>query len=416
MVNRKRKFVPLSTLKPVKNTNLAPSFSVTMSNLKVVTDEGSDSLDTVCSSGPLSVAPEQHPVVSSRNGWIDYARGIAIIMVVVGHITGGFRKIQHDGFSLQVDYFLDEFFTLLYGARMPLFFVISGLFIENSFRKRRLPAFVSYKFSTILYPFLIWASIQLLFQLVGNKFGASATERSAKDFLFLFYQPHKLDQFWFLYVLFEVAVIYALLRHFFRLHRVVFLLIGITAYIVYYQIPDHLFIFGIKYVCKFLFYLALGNFISPYVLERSNQKHFASWGSTILLTALFFLLRFLMKYLGFTESEMDVRLFSFENFLLLAVVFAGLALILNVSFLLERLGVLTWLKTIGKYSLYIYCMHILTAGIARYLILKVTNYQFPSLSYYLLCAVSVLVPVMIAKMLNRYNLEFFFTLEINKKH
>lgn len=152
-----------------------------------------------------------------RLGWIDYARGISIIMVVFSHTALGFKSIIFNGSPLNIDFSIDNFLHNIFTSRMPLFFIVTGIFIQNSYLKRGLSGFIKYKFSTIFYPFLIWVSLQILFQVIGNKFGGSATIWTAKDLLSIILFPHKLYQFWFLYAMFEVVVVYALIHYFFRL-------------------------------------------------------------------------------------------------------------------------------------------------------------------------------------------------------
>lgn len=71
-----------------------------------------------------------------REAWVDYAKGIGIILVVFGHVNRGLYSagIQLSGSS----YLLTD--SIIYSFHMPLFFFLSGLFLRNPWIKREKPA------------------------------------------------------------------------------------------------------------------------------------------------------------------------------------------------------------------------------------------------------------------------------------
>ncbi|BEL98781.1 hypothetical protein SM14VA2_11940 [Serratia marcescens] len=71
-----------------------------------------------------------------REAWVDYAKGIGIILVVFGHVNRGLYSagIQLSGSS----YLLTD--SIIYSFHMPLFFFLSGLFFTQSLDKREKPA------------------------------------------------------------------------------------------------------------------------------------------------------------------------------------------------------------------------------------------------------------------------------------
>ncbi|WP_153798531.1 acyltransferase family protein [Foetidibacter luteolus] len=339
---------------------------------------------------------------ATRRNWIDYARGIAIILVVFKHVTDGLVNMQAD-----INLGPYDFCKLFYYARMPLFFVISGIYIRKSFEKRGLPGFIRYKFSTILYPYLVWATLQITFQLVANRYSVGNTPRTALDYLYLFYQPHQLDQFWFLYVLFTGAVLFALLQFYFRLGKSAMLLVGTATYILFYYLPADFFVFGIKTVCKFLFYIALGDAIARTMLKPENFDKFSSLKLTAIFIALFAALKLVMNVYEVPEQETDF--FSLQNALLLLSIFSGIAMILNISFVLDRFNLLVFLRKIGKHSLYIYTMHIIINGITRAILFKIGLSQYPNIALYLVTAFSIGLPILLYKLFNQWGLWFLYT-------
>src|SRR3954465_6338078 len=93
----------------------------------------------------------------ARVDTIDYAKGVGILLVVAGHVWRGLdSRISLPPF-LKTDGPVDRW---VYGFHMPLFFVVSGLFL---FRSAGKPAreYVVDKLSTLLWPLLVWTAIYL---------------------------------------------------------------------------------------------------------------------------------------------------------------------------------------------------------------------------------------------------------------
>ncbi|MCP6134099.1 acyltransferase family protein, partial [Klebsiella pneumoniae] len=74
-----------------------------------------------------------------RYAWVDNAKAIGIILVVMGHVN---RGLHSSGI-----YISERLFTLLdsiiYTFHMPLFFFLSGLFFVSSIEKNGKKKFLS---------------------------------------------------------------------------------------------------------------------------------------------------------------------------------------------------------------------------------------------------------------------------------
>ena len=70
---------------------------------------------------------------NKRFGWIDYDRGISIILVTFRHC---FEGLTNAGVDLNSYPFLGYLNVFLFGFRMPLFFIASGMFISSSLKKK----------------------------------------------------------------------------------------------------------------------------------------------------------------------------------------------------------------------------------------------------------------------------------------
>lgn len=139
---------------------------------------------------------------SQRFGWVDTAKGIGIILVVIGHVIRGLmgaEVIAADGIFFAIDQYI-------YAFHMPLFFWLSGLFATKklavSWRK-----FVPQLAANILYPYFLWSSLQTLIQIAASRHTNSPA--TVSSLLQIPFDPPM--QFWFLYVLFLVTLLYRMI-------------------------------------------------------------------------------------------------------------------------------------------------------------------------------------------------------------
>jgi len=127
----------------------------------------------------------------SRLTWVDYARGIGILLVVFGHVWRGLKRA---GMAVPCYGFVDSF---VYSFHMPLFFVLSGMFAEPWAQKPARAALVG-RARTILYPYVVWSLLDAAVATIAGSY----TNRDVSVFrvaLTLAYEPYA--HFWFLYVL-----------------------------------------------------------------------------------------------------------------------------------------------------------------------------------------------------------------------
>lgn len=132
------------------------------------------------------------PPSSRRSGWIDAARGIGIILVVLGHSARGIREA---GMALPMPA-AEIFDATIYTFHMPLFFLLAGWHVPRGLAAGR-TAFLRDKLVTILWPYFLWATIFISINMATPSVNEPL---SATDILRLPWQP--VAHFWFLYALF----------------------------------------------------------------------------------------------------------------------------------------------------------------------------------------------------------------------
>lgn len=130
--------------------------------------------------------------------WLDYAKGMGILLVVLGHVL---RGLVDNALIQPQDPAYRWFDFTLYTFHMPLFFFLSGITAAASLDKGR-PAFVRSKLWTIAYPYVLWS---ILFGILRVLFSSKGVtwERLA----WIPIQPMSI--FWFLYVLLMCHLVFA---------------------------------------------------------------------------------------------------------------------------------------------------------------------------------------------------------------
>jgi fucose 4-O-acetylase-like acetyltransferase len=157
-------------------------------------------------SAPLSTrSSESAPaapraIASPRSEWVDAAKGMGIVLVVAGHALIGLV----DAGLLAADSALGRTHYLIYSFHMPLFFLLSGLFVQPRLQ-RDAPGFLRAAFVRVAWPYLLWCSLQSL--LIASLPGLVNRSDSfdAARFVALLWEPAA--QFWFLQSLFALQLL-----------------------------------------------------------------------------------------------------------------------------------------------------------------------------------------------------------------
>jgi len=131
------------------------------------------------------------PARHARIEWVDYAKGICIILVVMMHSTLGVEKAAGE------ISWLNGFIEWARPFRMPDFFLISGLFLASRIG-RPWRNYLDTKVLHFLYFYLLWMTIQFAFK----GYGIYQTEGVAgmlRAYALGFVEPF--GTLWFIYVL-----------------------------------------------------------------------------------------------------------------------------------------------------------------------------------------------------------------------
>ena len=90
-------------------------------------------------------------MVKQRVEYLDYVRGMAILLVVLGHMYNVEDPIR----------------ILIYSFHMPLFFIISGFFAKNDIGLLEL---IKKKFKVLMIPYFAFGGVIMLIMYATNGF------------------------------------------------------------------------------------------------------------------------------------------------------------------------------------------------------------------------------------------------------
>lgn len=159
-----------------------------------------------------------------RIEWVAVSRGIAIILVVYGHVVVN----KNDLFS--------DIHDVIYIFHMPLFFFLSGFLygVREVGENRKETA--KKKLISLGIPYLFFASLYILMKVVLQKYIHVEAEISLDALYKLFYDPSHIV-YWFLYDLllyFMIACIVDYGNN--KKTGIIILVICFATYIIYYQL------------------------------------------------------------------------------------------------------------------------------------------------------------------------------------
>jgi uncharacterized membrane protein YcfT len=277
-----------------------------------------------------------------RIDWVDYAKGICIVMVVMMHsVLGVELAVGENGFMHPLVAFAKPF-------RMPDFFLISGLFLPLVIG-RDWRTFLDRKVVHFAYFYVLWVTIQFGFKAPG--FAAESSWPHA-GFLYLESFVEPFGTLWFIYLLPIFFVVTKATR------RAPALLIwGIAAMLetahfsTGWTVIDE---FGARFV-----YFYTGYLFADYVFALS--VHARAWPRLALACLLLWaLLDGGLVRLGVSERPV----------ISLALGLAGACAVVTVATLLARANWLNFIRFCGEHSIVIYLAFFLPMAATRTLLLR----------------------------------------------
>ena len=309
-----------------------------------------------------------------RIGWVDHAKGICIIFVVMMHSVLGVEEAAGQmGWMHPVVQFAAPF-------RMPDFFMISGLFTALVL-SRPWRLYADRKVLHFTYFYVLWLTIQ--FALKAPSFAAELGWWGVlREYLISFVQPF--GTLWFIYLL---AIFFAVTKVLHDLKVPWQLTLAVAALLQILPLETGIYIadyFAERFVYFFGGYVFAGRL---FVLADWAAAH---RGTALAGLGLWALGNGFAVFAGYSELP-GVSL---------ALGFAGAVAIVLVSSLLAQLPLLDPLRFIGQNSIVIYLAFFLPMALSRVLLLKAGVLDIGTVSL-LVTLVASLAPLLLLWFIRR---------------
>src|SRR5947207_2904243 len=294
--------------------------------------------------GTSSVTGRNLPLAGPpvRVDWVDYAKGICIVMVVMMHsVLGVEAAAGQTGFMHALVAFAKPF-------RMPDFFLISGLFlavvIDRDWR-----TYLDRKVVHFAYFYVLWMTIQF-----GFKAPSFAAESGWRHVGYLYLQSfiEPFGTLWFIYLLPIFFVVTKLSR------GVPPLAIWVVAAALEMAHVKTDWTVIDEFCARFVYFYS-GYLFASYVFalaDRSREKPALALAGLVLWTLV--------------NGGLVIADFSHWPLISLALGFAGASAIIVTGTLLARMQWLNFLRYSGEHSIVIYLAFFLPMAVTRTLLLK----------------------------------------------
>lgn len=287
-------------------------------------------------------------IVTSRVYWLDSLRGLAIIAVVVGHINIG---LMQAGLIKENSEFFRFLHTLLYLVHMPLFAFLFGLNIPAAWEKRKNWNYVRQRIFLFLYLYIIWTAIQGSFEVLGSRFSNGGT--TWNNVINIVYP---LAHLWYLPWMIIVYTGLIFLRPWRSVYRAIFSIV-IISFISWLS-------WGVDYPefyrrgISIAIFAVLGALLGTNRISAlGNLKVNILLPLALIISTFFVILLLESQHLTVpTLGDPEINLQS--KLLGILASFTGVAAFILWGSLGQRARI-SFLETIGIYSLQIYLMHLL---------------------------------------------------------
>jgi uncharacterized membrane protein YcfT len=320
-------------------------------------------------------------LAETRIIWVDYAKGICIVLVVLMHSTLGVEK------AMGTVSWLHSFITWARPFRMPDFFLISGLFLASRIDRPWREYFDS-KVLHFVYFYVLWMTIQSVTKSYGL-YLTGGVSGVLKDYALGFVEPF--GTLWFIYMLAVFFIVVKITR------SVPPLLVFIAAAALEIAPIQTGYLLIDEFASRFVYFF-VGYWLAPYVFN------FASRVNSLGVSAIFSTL----VIWGFGNTFMVYNNYAQLPGVSLPLGFIGAGAVISAGVLLSKLNFSKRLCYAGKNSIVIYLAFFLFMASTRSLLLKyevISNLGFVAL---LTTAAGVIGPVSLFWLTRNTKLDFLF--------
>ncbi|MER5174042.1 acyltransferase [Thioclava kandeliae] len=280
---------------------------------------------------------------ANREVWLDVIRGVTITLVVLHHsmIATKYWSQSHD---IELHRFLGEFGAAMGMARMPAFFLCSGILFAEPAR-RGIKWFLKNRFLWAFWVVLLWTTITYLASQIGiHHYPWISNESASYQILFLI-NPY--GNFWFIYA---IAILGAMTVIFRRLPiGIKSILVLVSSALMLASLDVFNYSSGMKTLiwnlgARGILFFSMGVFLASHLRKPFKTKYTVA----ALMLSIWFV-AYVIKRQG---------IFSYDLATFLLQLPATIAFVYLVQFVAQRAE---WFSQcfsrLGKYSLDIFLLH-----------------------------------------------------------
>lgn len=246
----------------------------------------------------------------NREQYVDFAKGVAIFLVVLGHI------IDNESFV--------HTFSIISSFHMPLFFFLSG--IAMNFTKMDTPRYLLRKIVNLILPFVVIGGAYATFARGGVMFSA----------------------YWYLPVLFVFSIIVFINKYFWRLNKIICVLLDVLFTIV---IVLSLLRCNVRFVYSLSFYTLA--YIVPFLAGTFYPYYKDKIPNFIYLLCLLSVFMLTPYFSGFVHHSVYMHLL--KNVIGISMTFLLLFLFQKINYTNNKIAEL--ICFIGRNTMSIYLFH-----------------------------------------------------------
>jgi uncharacterized membrane protein YcfT len=279
----------------------------------------------------------------SRIQWVDYAKGICIVLVVMMHTTLGVEK------AAGTVSWLHGFITWAKPFRMPDFFLISGLFLSARIHKPWREYFDS-KVLHFVYFYVLWLTLQCLFK-AWPIYVSGGVNAVLNDYAMGFIEPY--GTLWFIYML---ALFFIVVRLTCNVPPALMFVVGAALEIAPIE-TGHLLID--EFASRFVFFYG-GYWLARHVFNLAARVD--AMGVPAIFSGLIIW--------GFFNTYMVSHGYAQMPWISLPLGFIGAGAVISAGVLLSKLDLAKPLRYIGENSIVIYLAFFLFMAATRTVLLR----------------------------------------------
>jgi uncharacterized membrane protein YcfT len=278
---------------------------------------------------------------NSRVAWVDYAKGICIILVILMHANGGVEKLTGQMTSI------DTFIQWAKPFRMPDFFLISGLFLASRINAPW-PKFLDAKVLHFGYFYILWSIIQHGYKDITR---GEMVHESLSHYLTFLIEP--MPTLWFIYML---AVFFVVAKITLPLPKPA--IFGVAAILEALPVATGSIIID-EFCGRFVYFYA-GFWLAGYVFAFADRVTGAATKLVVPTLLIWGAVNALLVFSGIAALP--------GVSLILGLV--GIAALISVSILCAKSGWFGALRYCGRNSIAIYLAFTLFMGPVRIIVFK----------------------------------------------